>query len=59
MHRASSDMADEQVDKCLLPRPTANEDVDEPGVEESETDDLGPPPPSAAIRALRLESSLH
>ena len=58
VYRAGGDVADEQVDERVLPRPTALEHGAEPGVEEAEPGDLGPPPPAASSVLLGLERGL-
>ena len=58
MYGARSDVADEQVDEGVLPRTTALKDGAEPGVEETEREYLGPPPPTPATSFLGLKSGL-
>ena len=58
MYGARSDVADEQVGEGVLPRTTALQYGAEPGVEEAERKDLGPPPPAASAVLLGLERGL-
>ncbi len=59
MYGAGGDVTDEQVNENVRPRAAALEDGAEPGEEEAERDNLGPPPPAAAAGLAGLERGLE